>query len=717
MKVRWNGGSGQNADGKAGTRDRDEAGKAVAGKGDTVAAIGGFHGVARRAMIERHGCRERQRQHILGDEVRFRPVRHPDETFPAEHVAVFRIGLRNQRHVNLAALQEGTQFRRGSADHAQIDFRVGAEETFQQFRQEGDGVIFRAAQADGSLQRRLAHVGKDFIMPGKKRAGMGEQLLARRGYTYSRTRSLQQRVADQFLQPLHLCAERGLGAPDLCGGDADGASSRDNGKVLQERKVEHGDIKIIDIGIKYYQLDRGGNGLLCFGKINFGERAMDNLAENFASLNDEPAFWDAANKHLTRYGPAFEEIIVERAEGSFVYDADGRAILDFTSGQMSALLGHTHPDIVATVNRQMASVAHLFSGMLSRPVVELAARLAALAPGLDRVQLLTTGAESNEAAIRMAKLVTGGHEIVAFAQSWHGMTGAAASATYSAGRRGYGPATAGSLVIPAPNAYRPRFKNPDGSNDWQAELDDAFELIDRQSTGNLAAFIAEPILSSGGILELPLGYLAALKKKCEERGMLLILDEAQTGVGRTGNMFAFQRDGVTPDIMTLSKTLGAGLPLAAVMTRAEVEQKAFERGFLFYTTHVSDPLPAAVGVTVLDVVARDGLVEQAIARGNRLKEGLLSLQQRFECVGDVRGRGLLLGLEVVADRHTKAPGFELGARIMQEAMLRGLSMNIVKLPGMGGVFRIAPALTVSDSEIDLGLEILADSIESAQLAR
>ena len=150
----------------------------------------------------------------------------------------------------------------------------------------------------------------------------------------------------------------------------------------------------------------------------------------------------------------------------------------------------------------------------------------------------------------MAKLVTGGHEIVAFAQSWHGMTGAAASATYSAGRRGYGPATAGSLVIPAPNAYRPRFRNSDGSNDWKAELDDAFELIDRQSTGNLAAFIAEPILSSGGILELPVGYLAALKKKCVERGMLLILDEAQTGVGRTGHMFAFQRDGVTPDIMT-----------------------------------------------------------------------------------------------------------------------------------------------------------------------
>jgi 2,2-dialkylglycine decarboxylase (pyruvate) len=384
---------------------------------------------------------------------------------------------------------------------------------------------------------------------------------------------------------------------------------------------------------------------------------------------------------------------------------------------MSAVLGHTHPDIVATVARQMGAVAHLFSGMLSRPVVTLAERLAALAPGLDRIQLLTTGAEANEAAIRMAKLVTGGHEIVAFAQSWHGMTGAAASATYSAGRRGYGPAAVGSFVIPAPNAYRPRFKTADGSNDWQAELDDAFALVDSQSTGNLAAFLAEPILSSGGILELPIGYLAALKRHCEQRGMLLILDEAQTGIGRTGHMFAFERDGVTPDILTLSKTLGAGLPLAAVMTTQAIEQTAFERGFLFYTTHVSDPLPAAVGVTVLDVVERDGLVAQATARGNRLREGLLSLQQRFECIGDVRGRGLLLGLEIVVDRQSKAPGFELGARIMEETMRRGLSMNIVKLPSMGGVFRIAPPLTVSEAEIDRGLEIMSEAIEAAAAVR
>jgi 2,2-dialkylglycine decarboxylase (pyruvate) len=306
----------------------------------------------------------------------------------------------------------------------------------------------------------------------------------------------------------------------------------------------------------------------------------------------------------------------------------------------------------------------------------------------------------------MAKLVTGRYEIVSFAQSWHGMTSAAASATYSAGRKGYGPSAVGSFAIPAPYPYRPRFAR-DGVCDWQAELDDAFNLLDRQSNGSLAAFIAEPILSSGGLIDLPVGYLAALKLKCSERGMLLILDEAQTGVGRTGLMFACERDGVTPDFLTLSKTLGAGLPLAAVTTTAEIEEKCHERGFLFYTTHVSDPLPAAVGLKVLDIVRRDGLIQRAQNAGARLEAGLRALQQRFDCIGDVRGRGLLLGVEIVADRQSKTPAPELGAALTRRCMELGLSMNVVQLPGMGGVFRIAPPLTVSDAEIDLGLELLA----------
>nr|WP_288257267.1 aspartate aminotransferase family protein [uncultured Pseudomonas sp.] len=429
------------------------------------------------------------------------------------------------------------------------------------------------------------------------------------------------------------------------------------------------------------------------------------------SRNDDPAFWRNARNHLIRYGGTFEPMIIERAQGCFVYDADDRAILDFTSGQMSAVLGHSHPEVAAVIAEYAGRLDHLFSGMLSRPVVDLASKLAEITPaGLDRALLLSTGAESNEAAIRMAKLVTGKYEIVGFAQSWHGMTGGAASATYSAGRRGVGPAAVGSFAIPAPFPYRPRFERH-GEYDYLAELDYNFDLIDRQSSGNLAAFIAEPILSSGGIIELPPGYMAALKRKCEERGMLLILDEAQTGVGRTGLMFACEREGVTPDILTLSKTLGAGLPLAAVLTSAAIEERAHELGYLFYTTHVSDPLPAAVGLKVLEVVERDGLVARANVMGKRLRNGLLRLQERFECIGDVRGRGLLLGMEVVKDRATKEPADGLGAKITRECMSLGLSMNIVQLPGMGGVFRIAPPLTVSEAEIDLGLGLLEQAIE------
>ena len=424
-------------------------------------------------------------------------------------------------------------------------------------------------------------------------------------------------------------------------------------------------------------------------------------------------FWADADRHLVRYSGAggFVPEIVERAEGSFVITADGRRILDFTSGQMSAILGHSHPDVVATVRQQVGTLDHLFSGMLSRPVVDLARRLAGSLPDpLTKVLLLTTGAESNEAAIRMAKLVTGKHEIVSFARSWHGMTQAAASATYSSGRKGYGPAAPGNFAIPTPNAYRPDFTTATGELDWRRQLDFSFDLIDAQSVGSLAACIAEPILSSGGVLDLPPGYLGALRDKCHERGMLLILDEAQTGLCRTGDWYAFQRDGVVPDIITLSKTLGAGLPLAAVVTTEEIERTAHERGFLFFTTHVSDPLVAAVGNTVLDVLERDRLAERATELGDHLRRGLLELAGRHPVIGDVRGRGLLVGLELVLDHQTKLGSDELGAAVTRRCLELGLHMNVVQLPGMGGVFRIAPALTSSYPELDLGLEILDRAI-------
>src|SRR5579863_9010552 len=420
--------------------------------------------------------------------------------------------------------------------------------------------------------------------------------------------------------------------------------------------------------------------------------------------SDDSRFWARARRHMLDYGGDFVPFVPERAEGSFLYDASGRRVLDFTSGQMSAILGHSHPEIVATVREQVGKLDHLFSSMLCEPVVALAEALAALVPDLPRAMLLSTGGEANEAAIRLAKLVTGKWEMVGFAQSWHGMTGGAAAATYKAGRRGIGPMMPGSFAIPAPNFYRPRFAGVS----WRQELDDAFDLIDRQCTGNLAAFIAEPILSSGGVLELPPGYLAALRAHCRARSMLLILDEAQTGVGRTGLMFAFERDRVVPDILTLSKTLGAGLPLSAVMTSDTIAAEADAREFLFYTTHVNDPLPAAVGLKVVEIVVRDRLAARAETAGARLSAGLRGLMQRYPCVGDVRGRGLLMGLEFTdTDGKTAA---QWSDQVSDAAMALGLSANIVRVGASGGTMRIAPPLTVSDAEIDLGIELLDAAI-------
>lgn len=422
-------------------------------------------------------------------------------------------------------------------------------------------------------------------------------------------------------------------------------------------------------------------------------------------------FWRDAEAHLVRYGATFVPRIIKRAKGSYVYDQFDEPILDFTSGQMSAVLGHSHPDIVATVSDSVANLDHLFSGMLSSPVVQLATTLAGtLPPELSKVLLLTTGAESNEAAIKMAKLYTGKYEIVSFDRSWHGMTSGASAATFSAGRRGYGPSMPGNLALPTPNAYRSPFRHADGTYDWAAELEYGFALIDAQSAGSLAACLIEPVLSSGGIIELPPGYLRRLSELCAERGMLLILDEAQTGIGRTGTMYAFERDGVTPDLLTLSKTLGAGLPVAAVVTSDEIESVCHDRGFLFFTTHVSDPLAASVALTVLTVVARDGLVERAARLGEQLTERLTAMHDRYEQVGDVRGRGLLQGLELVSDKVGKTPADALGAKVTAACLDRGLHMNIVQLPGMGGIFRIAPPLTISDAELAAGLDILDDAL-------
>ncbi|KAI9373630.1 pyridoxal phosphate-dependent transferase [Aspergillus egyptiacus] len=428
------------------------------------------------------------------------------------------------------------------------------------------------------------------------------------------------------------------------------------------------------------------------------------------STDNATTFFDKADKYLMSTGVPYSPVVITKAQGTRLYNHDGRSILDFTSGQMSSLLGHSHPEIVDVVKHYVGELDHLLSSMISPPVVELAERLARiLQPPLEKSFFLNTGSESTEAAIKMAKCYTGNFEIVAFAASYHGLTQGSGSATYSAGRRRGGPCMPGQLAFPAPYAYRSYFRKPDGSYDWEAELEFGWSMIDRQSVGSLAAFIMEPILSTGGILDPPKGYFKRMVEECRKRGMLVIMDEAQTGVGRTGQMFAFEHDGIVPDILALSKTLGCGLPLASVSTTAEIERGCKEAGFLWLTTHLNDPLTAAVGNKVLEIVVRDNICQKAAERGAQLRDGLLKLQKKYWCIGDVRGRGLMQGIEIISDPETRAPGSDLGAAVSDQAMTRGLSCNIVNLPGMGGVFRLAPPVTVTAEEIEEGLRILDES--------
>jgi len=422
-------------------------------------------------------------------------------------------------------------------------------------------------------------------------------------------------------------------------------------------------------------------------------------------LTNEP--WD---EHLIRYGMPFVPRLIAKARGTLIWDSEGREILDFTSGQMCATLGHNHPRIVEAIREACEGALHLFSGMLSPPVVALSQRLAGLLPPrLSKSLFLSTGGEANEAALKLAKLHTGNFEVVGYTGSWHGMTSGAQSVNYVAGRQGYGPMMPGSLALPAPNAYHCPVRHCRDACDGTC-LEVGFDMVDAQSTGALAAVIAEPVESSGGVIVPPEGYWQKVKQHCDKRGMLLIFDEAQTAFGRLGRDFAFQHFGVEPDILTLSKTLGGGLPLSATIVSEAMEADCHEKGFMHPTSHVSDPLPAQVALAVLDVLAEERLNARALAMGELLAAGLRYLQDKHEIIGDVRGFGLLQGVELVKDRETRAPDVATGRAITSRCMELGLSMNIVSVGVMASMWRIAPPLTVRSEEIDRGIAILDQAI-------
>jgi 2,2-dialkylglycine decarboxylase (pyruvate) len=426
---------------------------------------------------------------------------------------------------------------------------------------------------------------------------------------------------------------------------------------------------------------------------------------------------DERERFLIRYAAGFAPLTVARADGSWIETTDGRRILDFTSGQICSTVGHNHPRIVEAVRRSLETVIHLNSWMLSEPVLALAERLAATLPEpLDKVILLNTGPEANEVAFKLAKLHTGRFEIVGLTRSFHGLLAGATSVTFSMGHAGYGPLVPGAFALPAPYAYRCPIRHCDGSCDCSC-LEAGFELVDQQSVGALCALVPEPVLSAGGVIVPPERYFARAKELCEERGMLLVMDEAQTGFGRLGAMFGFELEGVVPDIVAVSKTLGGGVPVAATITSTAIEEDCVAKGFLHVTSHVSDPLPSAAGLAVIEVIEDEGLVVRARERGEYLLSRLRELQDSHEQVGDVRGRGLLVGLELVEDREDKAPADALGAAVTDECLRRGLSMNIVRSGEQANCFRIAPPLSVTREEIDLAIEILDEALRSALESR
>lgn len=424
----------------------------------------------------------------------------------------------------------------------------------------------------------------------------------------------------------------------------------------------------------------------------------------------DPELRAAAKDVLIRYGGDEFPNLFRTAKGTVVTDDEGREILDFTSGQMCATLGHNHPAITSAIRSSCDTALHMFSGMIPEAVVELGRKLAGWMPApLQRSLFLNTGSESNEAALRLAKITTGGYEVIALGGSWHGTTGGSAAATFASDRRGYGPKVPGSHVIPEPNAYRCPIEHCRDTCDMSC-MRVGLKMFDMASDGEPAAIIAEPVVSAGGIIVPPEGYFDELKSAAKARGMKLIFDEAQTAFGRLGRATAAEKLGTTPDIMTVSKTLGGGLPLSATITSAEIEEAAHRAGFTFYTSHVSDPLLANVGLAVLETIEREELMPRALTMGDYLKKGLRDLQQRHEAIGDIRGDGLLVGVELVKDRHARAPYHELGALTTQRCFELGLSMNIRRRPERGAVWRIAPPLTVSTDEIDRAVTMLDQAL-------
>jgi 4-aminobutyrate aminotransferase-like enzyme len=406
-----------------------------------------------------------------------------------------------------------------------------------------------------------------------------------------------------------------------------------------------------------------------------------------------------------------DPIHLVRAKGSRVWDSEGREYLDVIGGIVCISVGHNHPRITARMRQMLENddIQHITHLYLSGYMAGLAEKLAALAPGdVNKCYFTNSGSEANELAVLSARVSTGGQVVVALRHGYHGGTGVPISLCGQSSWKF--PAQPPAAVVHAlePYCYRCPFgKNVESCNLECAE--DIKNLIETGTPGQIAAFIMEPILGIGGFIDPPVEYHKRAYDIVKSFGGKFIADEVQTGVGRTGkHFFAIQDSGVVPDIITMAKGLGNGAPVGAVIAKSDVADSL--EGKLHFNTFAGDPYQTMQASETIAIIQDEDLVENAGRRGDYLKEGMKELQKDFPILGDVRGRGLMLGLELVKDPFTKEPAPNETAELMELAKEQNLLIGKGGL--WGNVIRIAPSLDISKQECDELLTKLRRSLEA-----
>jgi 4-aminobutyrate aminotransferase len=399
-------------------------------------------------------------------------------------------------------------------------------------------------------------------------------------------------------------------------------------------------------------------------------------------------------------------VLAERGEGVYLYGEDGRRYLDFTAGIGVTSTGHCHPKVVKAVQEQAAKLIHgQYTTVMHRPLLTLSERLGTVLPeGLDALFYVNSGSEAVEAALRLVRHATGRANVVVFHGSFHGRTIGAASMTTSATkfRAGFAPLMGGVTVAPFPTAYRYGWTEQEATRFALRELD--YVLQTMSAPAETAAFFVEPVLGEGGYVPASTEFLAGLRERADRHGILLVVDEVQTGFGRTGKFWGHQHFDVRPDVVVTAKGLASGFPLSAIAAPRELMAKAWpgSQG----GTYGGNAVACAAAIATLDVVQSEGLVGNADKMGARLREGLAKVAADVPAIGDVRGLGLMLGNEFV-DRDGE-PDPAAAARVQQAAAAAGLLL--LTCGAAGNVVRMIPPLVVTAEQVDEGLALWREAI-------